>query len=384
MKKRRSLTALLAVVLCVGLFGLMPASAAPLYFTAVNDSVTHLTADTMPCWSGGTLYVPYTVFNPRMNGIGVGLGLDTSYNRSSNTVTIFNLKQMLVFDLNNGTCRDELTKTDYGSRAIMRNGKPYVAVSTVCSVFGMEYSYNQLSYITQGYLVRIKGADTVLDDATFIDAARRLINDRLREYTQSLSPAETATPAVPANPTVPGGDGDGEGGDVTAYLAFRCQSAQGLPAILNALDEAGHYAVFFLTPEVIREEGDLIRRMLGTGHSVGILADEGEQARLEEGRLALEELANTRTTLACVPEGAQQALEERGWVCWKETMLLEVTDTVSAAGFANAVLNRLGTRRRVVYLSMEGGDNTARVLPALLRQLSSGHYSVAVPMETKL
>mgnify|MGYP007025203067 CR=1 FL=1 len=79
--------------------------AASVFFTPCAAGL--FTADTMPFWSGGTLYVPYTVFNARLNGIGVGLGLDTSYNRNNNTVTIFNLKQMLVFDLNNGTCRDE-------------------------------------------------------------------------------------------------------------------------------------------------------------------------------------------------------------------------------------------------------------------------------------
>ena len=384
MKRRRILPALLAVVLCLGMLCLIPVTAAPLYFTAVNDSVSHLTADTMPFWSGGTLYVPYTVFNARLNGIGVGLGLDTSYNRNNNTVTIFNLKQMLVFDLNNGTCRDEMTGTPYAARAILRSGKPYVPVNTVCSFFGMEYSYNQLPYITQGYLVRIKGADTALDDATFIDAARRLINDRLRDYTQSLSPAETATPAVPANPSGAGGDAEMDGSNVATYLAFRCEDARGLSSILNSLDASGQYALFFLAPQMIREEGDLVRRMLGTGHSVGILASEGAEEQLEEGRLALEELAHTRTTLAYVPDGIRAALEEEGWVCWEETLLLEPTDTVSAAGFASTVVNRLGSRRRTVYLTLEGGDNTARILPALLRQLNSSHYTVAVPMETKL
>ena len=57
---------------------------------------------------------------------------------------------------------------------------------------------------------------------------------------------------------------------------------------------------------------------------------------------------------------------------------------MGGTAFANTVLNRLGTRRRTVYLTLEGNSNTARVLPALLRQLSSNHYTVAVPMETKL
>lgn len=373
--KRRILPLLLAAALFWGLARPIPASAA-LYFTSVNDSVAPLTSDSMPFWSGGTLYVPYTVFSARMNGLGVSLGLDASYNRGNNTVTIFNLKQMLVFDLNNGTCRDEMTGTSYPSRAVMRSGKPYVALNTVCSFFGLEYSYNQLPYIQQGFLVRVKGAETVLDDATFIDAAERLINDRLRDYTQSLSPAETATPAVPSTPTTPSVPSEVEENDVVTYLAFRCESADGLSSILNTLDEAGQYALFFLTPELIGEESGLVRRMLGTGHGVGILARDGEEETLLRGRRVLEELTHTRTTLAYVPGGPQDGLEERGWVLWNETLLLENGDT--------SALSRLGARRSAVYLTVESGSAAARTLPALLRQLSGGHYTVAVPIETRL
>lgn len=379
-KKRPVLPLVLAVILAVGMFQPMPAAAANLYFTGINDSVAPLTSSSMPYWSGGTLYVPYTVFDANQNGVGVSLGLYTSYNHRSHIVTIFNLKQMLVFDLERGTCRDDMTGAAYDARAVMRYGKPYVPLYVVCSVFGLEYSYNQLSYISQGYLVRIKSADAVLDDGLFIDRARELINNRLRDYTQSLSPAET-TPTIPVSPSEPP---EVDGSNVATYLAFRCESADGLSAILNTLDGTGQYALFFLAPQVIEEEGGLVRRILGTGHSVGILAWEGEKEALSRGRLALEELAHTRTTLAYVPDGARAGLEEQGWVCWKETLYLEPGDSVGGTAFAGTVLNRLGTRRRTVYLTLEGSGNTARVLSALLRQLSSNHYTVAVPVETRL
>lgn len=377
-KKRRLLPFLLALVLAAGL--IPSASAANLYFTGINDSVAPLTSGSMPCWLSGTLYVPYTVFDANQNGVGVSLGLYASYNRTSHVVTIFNLKHMLVFDPNQSTCRDEMTGAVYDGRAIIRNGKPYVPLSVVCSVFGLEYSYSPLNYISQGYLVRIKSADAVLSDTLFIDRARDLINNRLRDYTQSLNPAE-ATPATPSNPT---GPTEVDGSSVAAYLAFRCERADELPAILNTLDSAGRFALFFLTPRIIEEERDLVRRILGTGHSIGILAPDGEAETLLRGRLALEELTHTRTTLAYVPEGARAGLEEEGWVCWEETLLLEPGDSVGGTALANTVLNRLGTRRRTVCLTLEGNGNTARVLSAFLRQLDSGHYTVAVPMETKL
>jgi len=387
-KKHRLLSWLLAAALFVGLSLPIPVSAANLYFTAINNSVAPLTSDAMPLWYGGTIYVPYTVFDASLNGIGVSLGVNTSYNRNSNMLTVFNLRQMLVFDLNNGTCRDELTGVVYSARAIMRNGKPYLALNTVCTFFDLEYSYSQLSYIPQGYLVRIKSADAVLDDGSFIEQARDLISMRLQEYTQSLSPAVTTnpTPGTSTAPTTPGTPPEVDESRTATYLAFRCESGEGLESILNTLDSDGRCAVFFLTPEVLEEERDLVRRMLGTGHSVGILADgEGDPAaELERGRRTLEELSHTRTTLAYVPSGQGEALEQEGWVCWRETLLLEPGGTVSASSFSNNAVNRLGNRNSAVYLTLEGGENTARVLATLLRYLGENHFVVDVPVETRL
>lgn len=380
-KKRRVLPLVLAVVLALSL---TPASAATLYFTAVNNTVAPLTSETMPFWSGGTLYVPYTIFDASLNNVGVGLGLYTSYNRDSRTVTLYNLRQMLTFDLNSGTCLDEVTGTTYISRAIMRGGRPYLALNTVCSHFDLEYSYNQLPDIPQGFLVRIKSSDTVMSDADFIDAAKNVINNRLREYTQGLNPAESTDPGTNPSTQNPGGTTVPDKDGPAAYLAFRCETAAGLTDILDALGESRRCAVFFLTPQLL-EEGDLVRRILGGGHSVGILADGGETAHLlERGGLALERAACARTTLTYAAAGQRERLEEHGWVCWQETVLLRPDDTVSANSFASSAVRRLGKQDKAVYLTLEGGENAARVLPALLRYLDRENYVVSIPVETML
>lgn len=428
MKKNRITSFLAAVVLLLGLSWPMPASAATLYFTAINNSVAPLTSDTMPFWSGGTIYVPYTMFDANLNGINVSLGLYTSYNRSNNTITLFNLRQMLVFDLSKGTCWDDMTGVSYSARAVMRNGKAFLPLNMVSSFFGLSYSYNQLPYISQGYLVRIKSADAVSDDASFIDAAQNVINNRLRDYTQSLSSADTTAPSVrpstspgtntgtspgtstPFYPatgpgtssgtTTPFYPATGPGGstaappetpepdetETAAYLAFRCESAEGLASVMSALDTAGRSAVFFLTPQLLEEEGDLVRRALGTGHSVGILADGGEDAEalLARGAAALEAAAHTRTTLAYVPAGQRASLAESGWVCWKESIRLQPGSASSPSSFASSAIRRLGSREGEVFLTLEGGDAAARVLPAFLRQLGSNDYIVSIPMETRL
>lgn len=385
--KRGALALLLTLTLCLGALSL-PVSAADLYFTALNERVELLTSGSMPFWYGGSLYVPYSVFDKDLNTTQIDLGLNVSYNsRTRSTVTIYNLRQqMLTFDLNSGTCLNELTGETYDARAIMRNGKPYLPVATVCAFFGLSWSYTALSSIPDGYLVRITNGDVVLDDATFIDAAGNTLDARLQQYTQSLSSA--ATTPTPSQPADPQPEEPISPNDTPTYLAILGTEAEGLAGALDALDSAGRYALFFLTPQVLEEEGDLVRRMLGSGHLVGVLA-QGEgtdqtRALLERGTAALEAQAHTRTTLAYVPEGQQAALEGEGWVCWDETLLLSPDASVSPSTFASRALSRLEGRELATYLTLEGGEDAARVLPTLLRRLTNDHFILGVPLETRL
>lgn len=375
---------LLTAALCLGLLA-APARAETICFVALNDNIPPISGDTIPIWSGGVLYVPYTIFDRTLVN-NVDLGVYVS--RSSTSVTLWNMRQILVFDLVTGACWDDISGEvfDY-ARAIVRNGRPYVPLQMVCDFFGLSCSYINLP---QGDMVRIKSSDVGLNDAEFVDAAGDLINRRLREYSQSLTP--DPTPAVPSDPpqTNLGDDPEEETftGSVSTYLAFACESGAGIGEILDTLDGRDVYALFLLTPQVIAEEGDLVRRILGTGHSLGILAQgtglEQTRALLEEGNQLLEALVRTRTTVACVPEGQQTALEREGWICWEETLALAPGDTVGANTFASNTLRRLEGRTRSTYLTMEGGENTARVLSSLLRQLENNSFVVTIPAETRL
>ena len=381
MKKFRRLLCLpLIAALCLGLMVPLPAQAADIYFTSVNDRLLPLTADTMPTWSEGVLYVPYTVFDSRATE--ANLGLSSSYSKGENQVTIYKLRQFLQFDLNNGTCRDGITGESYQAHAIMRNGIPYVPVGTVCRFFGLEYSYTT---IAQGYLVRIKNDAVILSDSKFIDGASNLINRRLREYNQSIAPDTDPVPVIP--PTVTEEEEE-DPSDVRVYLAFRCQEREGLEEILDALDDAGVCALFLMTPQLLEEESALVRRMLASGHSVGLLAegDSLEETRqlLLQGNEFLERTLCLRTTLTCVPKDQRSALEEEGWVCWSETMALAPTATVGVNTFAANTLNRLEKRTWDTYVTMEGDANAARVLPTLLRQMKNSHFVVSIPLETRL
>lgn len=389
MKKWKKRTALVLVLaLLVSLLNTAQA-AGNIYLTAVNENLLELTSDTMPAWSNGVLYVPYTVFDGSYTGI--NLGISSSYSRDGGTVTLYNLQQMMIFDLNRGTCYNPITEESISGRAILRNGKPYVPVAVVCSFFGLTYSVID---IDEGYIVRIKSSAVVLSDYSFVDAAQNSIRNRIRDYNQANQSQPTPGVLPPTNntddtqPEITVPDDPEDTDVIPTYLGFSCKDAQGLSEILDTLDSYSQRAIFFFDAEGLEREDDLIFRILGSGHSIGLIAQgrsaAGTQRLLEQANETLSEVAYTRTSVVLVPEEQREELEAEGWICWDETASAVPDEGVSASTHASRVLSRISGNHARVYLTLDGSSETARVLPTLLRRLSTEGYGVSVPLETRL
>ena len=388
-RMRRAASWLLTAVLVLGLFSPPPARAAEVYFTSINDHLAALTVGTMPVWSDDVLYVPYTVFQSATNG-GNDLGLVCSYNRNSGIFTIFNLNKMLSFNLSTGDCWNEMTGDSYSARGILRNNTPYLSLAKVCEFFDLNYSYTPIPYIYDGYLVRIKNEQVVFSDADFISTANSLVKRRLREYSQELissnTPEPPKTPQPPQRPVTP--PSVEPAFSVSTYLAFRCDSSDGISRILTTLRTNDTYALFFLTPELIAQNRDLVRQIIGSGHSLGIWVNgantEESILLLNEANRLLEGIVYSRTTLVLAPSGQRDALEDSGWVCWNNTLSLMPSSSVSSSAFASYVLDRLSGRTRDTFLSIDCSNTTARILSTLLTQLEGKNFVVSIPMETNL
>ena len=383
---RRLLALICALALCLGLSG--PVSAAgDVYFSVVNDSMITLSDSTMPVWSGGVLYVPHSVFDGT-NSTGIGFGLNFSYNRDTGIASLFTTQQILTFDLNRGISYDYISGTPLNGRAILRNGRPYLPVGQVCSFFGLSYS---VIAIPEGHIVRVKNSAVSLSDAAFVDAASNLISRYLREYSQSQQspPTPGIRPPTSSGTDAPLQEEPEDTGNTLVYLGFRCDDTQGLAQVLDALDANNKTGVFFFPADGLEREDDLLYRILGSGHSVGLLA-EGETAAttrrlLEKGSQTLERIGYVRTTLALVPDGQRSALQEEGWVCWNETVnAVPAGSQTSASTHANAVIRKIGSQRNSAYLTLDAGTDSARVLPILLQRLGSRSYPISVPLETRL
>ena len=380
---KRSAALVLVLTMLVTLLNTAQA-AGNIYLTAVNENLLELTSDTMPTWSNGVLYVPYTVFDGSYTGI--NLGISSSYSRDEGTVTLYTLQQMVVFDLNRGTCYNPLTEQTLSGRAILRNGRPYVPVASVCSFFGLSYSVID---IDEGYIVRIKGSGVVLSDYSFVDSAQNSIRNRIRDYNQANQSQPTPGVLPPTyNPeepdteiTVPDDPVDTD--IIPTYLAFSCEDSQGLSEILDTLDSRNQRAIFFFDAQGLERQDDLIFRILGSGYSIGLIAQgrstSATNRLLEEANQTLSQVAYTRTSVVLVPESQREELEAEGWICWDETASAVPTNT-----YANQVIKRISGNHTRVYLTLDASSETARVLPTLLRRLAEEGYGVSVPLETRL
>lgn len=385
---KRSAALVLVLTMLVTLLNTAQA-AGNIYLTAVNENLLELTSDTMPTWSNGVLYVPYTVFDGSYTGI--NLGISSSYSRDEGTVTLYTLQQMVVFDLNRGTCYNPLTEQTLSGKAILRNGRPYVPVAAVCSYFGLSYSVID---IDEGYIVRIKSSGVVLSDYSFVDSAQNSIRNRIRDYNQANQSQPTPGVLPPTyNPEEPDTDitvpDDPVDADVIpTYLAFSCEDSQGLSEILDTLDSRNQRAIFFFDAQGLEREDDLIFRILGSGYSIGLIAQgrstSATNRLLEEANQTLSQVAYTRTSVVLVPENQREELEAEGWICWNETASAVPTQGVGTNTYANQVLKRISGNYARVYLTLDASSETARVLPTLLRRLSEEGYGVSVPLETRL
>ncbi|MBQ8801249.1 MAG: hypothetical protein IJZ52_03050 [Clostridium sp.] len=380
---KRTLAGAAALCLCLSMLFTLPARAAEVTFTAINDSVLKLTDESMPIWSDGVLYTPYTTFDAAYNG--VNWDIECIYTKGGNMVTVMDIdrRKFLEFNLREGTSCDGLSGEEFSHGAIIRNGQPYLPVRTVCDFFGLSYSYRE---VDQGSLLRIKNEDVVLNDRVFMEAAVNVLELRLQAYNQSQNqsvPQEPETSVV--SPSVPEPENEQS---VATYLAVRCEQDTEIPAMLSVLEGHGVHALFLVTPEIARQRGDLIVWMLGAGHSVGLLAEgeslEQTRSLLEVGSRALERQACVRTTVAGVPTDYRETLEAEGWVCWNDTLELKPGDNDGPSYFSRRTLNQLSGRTRSTYLSLEAEENALRILPTLLGRLEEEGFDLALPLETRL
>ena len=306
--KKRSLSLLLSLLLVFQITVLPVRADEPVYFTAIGNEVQTVTDQTMPFWSGGSLYIPATIF---IRGNQAALGARYRYVDSERTVILYNEDQskVLLFDLDQNYATDVDGKVSYPG-GLARNGTYYIPAFLAAKYFGFEYSVTEVS---QGYLVWLRQQNFGLTDKEFADAATYPVAAKYAEYMKGKGGSSSVD--VPESGT-----------EIEGKRIYLCAAAgEDTAQMLDALDRYGAQAAFFCTPEFMEQQGALLRRMAATGQSVGILAEAGDDLlrQLERAGRALEAATCGATRLVRLENGTAQQADElaaAGYRCLDEDL----------------------------------------------------------------
>lgn len=353
---KRNWAALFLAVLLLCQLAVPAVAADTVYYTAINENVLELNDATMPFWSGGYLYVPSTVFRD--------LNLGLSRNIAKGTLTVYGLKnrsQYLIFDLKADTVIDR-ESNGYYPGAVLRGGLIFLPVSVVAKAFGFTYSNMQVNH---GYLVWVSDGSFYLPDNDFKNAVTDQTERRYAKYLKNRSPASDVQVPLPENPGI-------AGNGKRVYLCMEATNPAAVEELLDTLSRTGSQAAFFFPPELLEGNDDLLRRMVATGHAVGILADAGRAdlsvvQQIDLGNTLLYRATWGKTRLVQIQNSTEKTVKEAeaaGYCCLRPTVDREKygLQSITAAG---TILKRISAQRGFASVWL-GSDVNASGLRSLL------------------
>lgn len=344
MKVCKRLAVLLLCVVVLAGVAIPAGGASNVYFMAVNDKVVEMTADNMPLVVGGVLYVPYTMLSAKYSGI--NLGVNAQFSVSRGTVMLTQGAVSVVFNPQDDVCMD-LYGGILDARAVVRNGMVYLPLAWVCEYFdGLSYSLIRTEY---GTLIRVTNNMAVLEDLAFEDAARTMLRANYQRYISSIGGSQDG----------PGGSasqGQGNTGPLI-YLAFRVDGQT--EAMAQMLELNRQWGLFLFTVDELKEQDELVRRLVGSGHMVGLELTGGGEEEAAEGSRLLADIARYPLTIVSGTDGP-----EAGGL-WKATCVadgLTIRDLLGSLNegtpnFVEVTCDEAGTALMDRFLTVVLGGN---------------------------
>lgn len=367
MQTKRRFCLLLSLMLLCTLLPPRALSAPSLYFTAVNDRMCDLTDETMPFWQNGVLYVAGTTVD------GQDLGIRYSYSREKAVATLYKGQSVLYCDLTAGTMENSRTGERYTGVPLVRYDTVFFPISVLVRIFDLKYSSTKIAY---GYLLRIRDDNAILSDDSFLDAATEPIQRRYAQYERAHTPDADTSQSGTSDTTETPSHRD----DLTACLLLPAEEETVFTGALAVLESYHVHATFLLTPELLEEADDAVRRAVATGNAVAlrVRAGSAEEALAQAARAndALWNAASVRTRLV-YPDTADQSVRDALAAAGYCPLTVDVSDfTRSGSHWADTALkwaNRTGSAR--VYLG--AADELAAHLGSALTRLRAESCAVA-------
>lgn len=371
--KKALLAAALALILMAALLAPAFGTAGEVNLMAVNDRVRPVTVDNMPRTVGGVLYVPYTMLSTRESGI--NLGVNALYSTTQRTVLVTDRERGISFDLQTNTAQD-LDGSPVPARAMVRNATVFVPIDYLCQYFGTISCTRTRT--RHGTLIRVTNSAAILSDEMFVDAADNLLASSLQNYLESAGQGGSSGEPVPSGGMQPSDPPSG----AELYLALRGGEECGECAQL--LESREVRALFLFTPEQLGEQDGLIRRLVGAGHTVGLLLTgktaEECAAQAQEGAELLAAAARCPALVASAPgldKEGRETLQKAGYALWEADVLGE--DYPSGGALVREL-----SPRRVSRVELGCGPGGAAFLRAALAAMAEEECQVYQPTAPEL
>lgn len=359
---RRAVTLILVLALVFAMAVAGAASTPEVCFLALNENVQELS---VAPYFYGSAFVPYSVFG--------SFRIYSSFFSSSNTISLYRSDKQLYFNLTTGQAYDG-DDNYYATSTVKKNGQVYVSVPFVCNFFGLNWSY--IKGIGYGDILRITDSDSYLSDSEFIVAAASIMQPRYESYISSLTPSPSPSPsALPASPTP-----TAIHNTTPVYLSF-----EGVPSarLLDLLARYSANAAFYLTPEEIAASPDTVRRIYGSGHSIGVFCGADPAADFAAGSALLLDAVQIRTVLVSSSGDAMTACQN--YAVQSQLRMGQITlDAADRFGYgvsSQNIISRIEAAQRSVHLRLDCSDNSVSALSRVLSYLSANQYDLRLERE---
>ena len=313
---KRILCGLLALLILTCLFPatLEAAAQTDLVYLFINDTlIQSLTASNMPLRINNSMYISYRHLN-RIKP------LKYFYDEDIRILKVYTSDGSLIFDISNSITYDQDGRI-YSYLAAVRGGVLFVPIEFICRFFGVSYDQFSSEF---GPVIRINSTLSLRDDDELIAANRENMQILYNDFYPA--PYEPVTPQ-PVEPPVEE-DPQEDIRPRTIYTMVCGPLNEYSSALLSALDSYHMPTAFFLTAEGLQTQGDQLRRLVSSGHSLGLYVSAADPVGEAEALNALlSSMIFRKTRLVCIREGSKaltqaqrEALTAAGYRIWDGMM----------------------------------------------------------------
>jgi len=355
------------------------------YFVLVNETLLPFSESTMPFIVGGEMFVPVLPINV-FRELGVwAVGSD-------DFVRLFRGDRYVDFYTTPGDARttnhDGLILRWPHARSV--GGRFYVPLRQVSDFFGLTFQIVEIpdSIIPERPMQAVRIiSHSAINGPTAVgmnrDGIRSAFEERFVPPQTLPGPPVVGDPPSPLPPVEPELPPDYS--DVTIYLSFFDLSGGSAEQILDLLDteSAAHVrACFFVNSEDVFSDPGLIRRISGTGHTLGIWLEEGTFEEYLKISAILFEAAKVRTVIISASDATEQARETaqaHQLIFWDSAGSVIDDEAPSVSDITATLPRESGARHNLLFLCNE---QTTSVLPGVYAYLRTNRFTIEKITET--